>query len=581
MNPLFSFQVPRLASVLFAVVLVAFLPLSHAETGSPAEVPLQVKDPGARREGWGFRSVGDLPIHVAGRVKPFDTYAREVSLYLTGSRRFDGWDPSEFLLSVITAPQAWDDREFLQVGREDVRKQIGIDGAKTRFSPRQLIRESHLAQYAETISRGENALAKPPIVGGAPKQDPRDKELKTVLDRLGTYRAMVTGQGWPVIPRPAPEAWATLADGVLTAADEPLARRYADLIRAYATQDKTAFDAAAVELHSQLRATIPGWTSADDRRLTVESIYNRSRPFMVSWVLYLGAALLGALAAASVPRLTVPAVGLALAGLVVHTAGMGMRIWIAGRPPVSNMYESVIWVSFGTLLFAFVIWLRQRQLILITVASALSALMLIVADSAPAVMDPSIHPLVPVLRSNLWLTVHVLTITLGYAAFALTLGLGNVVLFHFLRGGPGNAARVTNLNQLTYRAMQFGVVLLAAGTLLGGVWADYSWGRFWGWDPKEVWALIALMGYLIILHARYTGWVGQFGFAAWTVVGFSLVVMAWYGVNFVLGVGLHSYGFSTGGRGVVATFLLAQFAFVAAAALLRERRRGVAEVSSG
>jgi ABC-type transport system involved in cytochrome c biogenesis permease subunit len=182
-------------------------------------------------------------------------------------------------------------------------------------------------------------------------------------------------------------------------------------------------------------------------------------------------------------------------------------------------------------------------------------------------MDPGIHPLVPVLRSNYWLTIHVLTITLGYAAFALTLGLGNVSLYHYLRNAFGKSKKdlskkVTVLNQLTYRAMQFGVVLLAAGTILGGVWADYSWGRFWGWDPKEVWALVALLCYIVILHGRYTGWVREFGFAAWSVIAFLSVIMAWYGVNFILGVGLHSYGFSTGGRGWVFSFVAAQLVYV-------------------
>jgi ABC-type transport system involved in cytochrome c biogenesis permease subunit len=165
----------------------------------------------------------------------------------------------------------------------------------------------------------------------------------------------------------------------------------------------------------------------------------------------------------------------------------------------------------------------------------------------------------------------VLTITLGYAAFALTLGLGNVVLFQFLKRNP-KKDQVIALNHLNYRAMQFGVVLLAAGTILGGVWADYSWGRFWGWDPKEVWALIALLGYLTVLHARYTGWFGAFGFAAWSVVSFSLVVMAWYGVNFVLGVGLHSYGVSSGGGFWVGSFVLAQLAFTGWVAFVHNRK---------
>ena len=95
--------------------------------------------------------------------------------------------------------------------------------------------------------------------------------------------------------------------------------------------------------------------------------------------------------------------------------------------------------------------------------------------------------------------------------------------------------------------MQVGVLLIAAGTILGGVWADYSWGRFWGWDPKEVWALITLLVYLIPLHGRFAGWVNTFGLVVASVVCFLSVVMAWYGVNFVLGVGLHSYGFAEGG----------------------------------
>ncbi|NQW44239.1 MAG: cytochrome c biogenesis protein CcsA, partial [Deltaproteobacteria bacterium] len=113
-----------------------------------------------------------------------------------------------------------------------------------------------------------------------------------------------------------------------------------------------------------------------------------------------------------------------------------------------------------------------------------------------------------------------------------------------------------------YRAMQIGVVLLAAGTILGGVWADYSWGRFWGWDPKEVWALIALLLYLAVLHGRFSGWLRGFGFAATTVVSFLGVLMAWYGVNFVLGVGLHSYGFGSGGMGWVMSYVGIQVAFI-------------------
>ena len=119
------------------------------------------------------------------------------------------------------------------------------------------------------------------------------------------------------------------------------------------------------------------------------------------------------------------------------------------------------------------------------------------------------------------------------------------------------ALTIKPLSNFIYRAMQVGVLLIAAGTILGGVWADYSWGRFWGWDPKEVWALITLLVYLVPLHGRFAGWVNTFGLAVASVVCFLSVVMAWYGVNFVLGVGLHSYGFTEGGSQGLMSMIIA------------------------
>jgi ABC-type transport system involved in cytochrome c biogenesis permease subunit len=117
--------------------------------------------------------------------------------------------------------------------------------------------------------------------------------------------------------------------------------------------------------------------------------------------------------------------------------------------------------------------------------------------------------------------------------------------------------------------MQIGVVLVAAGTILGGVWADYSWGRFWGWDPKETWAFITLLGYLAVLHGRLAGFIKNFQLAACAIVTFSLVIMAWYGVNFVLGAGLHSYGFGAGGVEYVTGFVVLHLLYVAYVSTVR------------
>jgi ABC-type transport system involved in cytochrome c biogenesis permease subunit len=184
-------------------------------------------------------------------------------------------------------------------------------------------------------------------------------------------------------------------------------------------------------------------------------------------------------------------------------------------------------------------------------------------------------PLQPVLRDNFWLTIHVLTIVSSYAAGALAWGLGCLSLGYYLLGryrdraaggGKSPPEACAALAGFIYKAMQVAVLLLAAGTILGGLWADVSWGRFWGWDPKEVWALVSLLAYLVILHGRYAGWIGNFGLAAGSVLGAAVIGMSWYGVNFLLGAGLHSYGFGQGGQTEFFAFLVANFLLLGGAA---------------
>ncbi|MCB0414040.1 MAG: cytochrome c biogenesis protein CcsA, partial [Bdellovibrionales bacterium] len=239
--------------------------------------------------------------------------------------------------------------------------------------------------------------------------------------------------------------------------------------------------------------------------------------------------------------------GLLLLAFTFHTLGFLLRIYIVGRPPVSNMYETVVWVPWGAMVFAFIMEIKNKNRIILLMASLSAMLCLILTNVAPTVLDASLHPLEPVLRSTFWLTTHVLMITISYGAFLLAWGLGNLILVLTLLGENKNKKMIKESAKAIYGALKIGAVLLAGGIILGGVWADYSWGRFWGWDPKETWALIALLGYLAILHAKIVGWVRDFGLGVTAVVAFSLVIMAWYGVNFILGAGLHAYGFGTGG----------------------------------
>ena len=267
------------------------------------------------------------------------------------------------------------------------------------------------------------------------------------------------------------------------------------------------------------------------------------------------------------------AIGIFVAGLGVQSYGFIERMQIAGRPPVTNMYESVIWVALGIAAIGLLLELIYRPRYYLLAAAPLSVVCLLLADNLPAVLDPTISPLVPVLRDNFWLSVHVPTITLGYASFFLAFGLGHLILGQYWFNTP-KVERINYLSQLNYRVLQVGVLLLTTGVILGGVWAHYAWGRFWGWDPKETWALIALLSYLVPLHGRLAGWLKNFGMAVVSVICFNTVLMAWYGVNFVLGTGLHSYGFATGGSElIIGSLVLLDLAFVLATYIRVSLRR--------
>lgn len=466
---------------------------------------------------------------------------------------------------------------------------------------------------------------------------------------------------------------------------------------------------AVVATARELGASVGGYPSEAEMEREVH--FNAFAPFFHAPSAYGSAMLLFllALVANGLSTRSTSPVGrlgstLYLVGLLSFVIGIGLEVYgfylrvrISGWAPVSNMYETVIWVALVTSVIGLILELASRKIYPGLAASGVALMATLLAANV-SLLDPNIKALQPVLRSNYWLVIHVLTIVSSYAAFALSMGLGLIGTMYYLTAtyrrdvgygelsrplrwslpvmavgvyaltcsytatGPAffsstggfyiaaglaylggiptimgltslvgeavsrwmlpqrtamaiassaasaseevsqavtgplsvqeilakvsqsagpklsareqamlaTAARIKPISNFVYRAMQVGVLLIAAGTILGGVWADYSWGRFWGWDPKEVWALISLLVYLIPLHGRFAGWVNTFGLIAASVVCFSSVLMAWYGVNFVLGVGLHSYGFVEGGsQGAVSACAIAIMAVVAGAAWRR------------
>jgi len=508
---------------------------------------------------WGLTAIQD-----GGRRKPIDTFARETLIRVTGRSTYTDktgrkWQPSDFVLSALLETHDWKEEPMVLVSFGKLKEQLGLDKTQRRFSFAQLTGSAELqriANEAQARKRAEKPLER------------IQQEALSVSERLALFSHVLDGSSLLIIPAPQSEtdAWVLppeFARYYNDAQFAPLQIQLQTLANAYRTADGFGFSRAANQLRQGLRELSPS-IYPQDRQLRLEYFYNHFEAFYRAIWCY-GIAFLVLLIAHLRGRgraLRNVGVAIALLGLAFHANGIVMRCIIAGRPPVTNMYESIIWVSFAVSFFGMIFFARYRTPVYLLAALPVTFIALLLVHQMPIAMPSSIDPLVPVLRDNFWLTIHVLTITLSYAAFALAMGFGHILLWRYVRN-PGAASADASMHFWLYRVLQLGVLLLAAGTILGGVWANYSWGRFWGWDPKETWALIALLCYILTLHGRLAGWWTEFGLVVASVVCFLAVLMAWYGVNFVLGKGLHSYGFGIGGETYVATFVVADLLFVA------------------
>jgi ABC-type transport system involved in cytochrome c biogenesis permease subunit len=504
-----------------------------------------------------------IAVQDGGRVKPFDTFARETARRVGGARAFGaesmaGLEPTEWMVAMMADPEHWRGVPMIRVAKAELRTLASLAHDRDRFSFDELVADARLMAAFEALEAKTDG-----------KLSPTEEALSSLYDTLSRLSGIFSRQLPRLLPGESPKAaWRGLAD---PGADTRAGLLASSVLSAHRGGDRELVTVSASALARRL-SDVGAAAYPSAAVLEREVSYNRLKPFRMAWLFYLvGAGLaFAALAVGAASRwVFVPMI----AGLGVHTYGLMLRTLISERAPVTNMYETVVFVAWGAVLLALVLEWRQRVFYAAGSAAVLAVSCLVIADSVP-IMDGAIGPLVPVLRDNFWLTTHVLTISLGYAALLLATGLAHIVLVQWLLS-PARATR-SSVPRLLYRSLQAGTLLLAAGTLLGGVWASYSWGRFWGWDPKETWALIALLGYLSLLHARSAGLVRELGMAVGSVVAFLGVLMAWYGVNFVLGTGLHSYGFGAGGVGYVAGFAVAEVVIAIAAIIVWRRRNAAA-----
>ncbi len=443
-----------------------------------------------------------LPVQHDGRVMPLDTLAREAVWNVTGDHAWRGADPVATVTSWAFARDAAAQAPVVKIGSAQLAAAAGLATTTTHASFQQLVSSRAVLGLIERAHQAEeNHQPRSGVLAAAEKLENRLLWLQRFLDGSAI--------------RPIPAADVNAKWGVPASVDAPTLLGLANGPR------------------------LAGWPAAS--AIQREIVLNAVHPMRIAGIV-LALALAASLAGWNRGSRALDAVALTglVTGFATLTWGIGMRWLVAGRIPASNLYESLLFLAWGVGLFAVLALIGIRNRLVVLNAAALGAFTLLLTDQLP--IDGFVHPVAPVLAGTPWLAIHVPIIMVSYAVLAL-----GVVVAHMEIGyrifSPKRTELIGRMSELLYWYVLIGSMLLVTGILTGSMWAASSWGRYWGWDPKEVWSLVAFLAYVAILHARWNGMLSRFGVAAMSIVAFQAILMTYLGVNFVLTTGMHSYGF--------------------------------------
>ena len=578
--------------------------------------------PGKPKSEFALNEFGRLPTLVNGRVKPLDTVARTTLLMFQGRQSvttFDGrrLGPNEWLLDMLFRPTLANTYPVIEIVHPEVLSLVNVtaeQGAgKKRFSHDQLLsglveidRQARLADAVESAIRTpfqqavvqlRNSIAlyqrlqESVISPGSTEfldqlaRFPQEVATGTAADeakKAGASVDAVALKRWldlrvsivsleqrgylNLIPSDHDAIdltkWRNTGGALRSAIErgqlDPATASYVSLGLAWRDQKPEAFNAAA----KAFRATLEPQIAPLLRKSDLETRFNAAQPFYTSTVLYVAAFLLAVFAWLKWPEpLGRASFGLMALAFALTTAGIGMRMWLEGRPPVTNLYSSALFVGWGAVGLCLILERLDRRAVAGAAGSVIGFTTLIIAHHLSLSGD-TLEMMRAVLDSNFWLATHVITITVGYSATFLA---GFLATIYILRGTFTKSldkATADSLTKMVYGILCFATLFSFVGTVLGGIWADQSWGRFWGWDPKENGALIIVLWCALILHARWGGLVKQRGLMALAVFGNVVTAWSWFGTN-MLGVGLHSYGFTNAAFLGLLTFVISQLVLIA------------------
>jgi ABC-type transport system involved in cytochrome c biogenesis permease subunit len=572
---------------------------------------------------------GKLPVLVGGRVKPLDTVARNSLLIIHGKQELrldDGRTLSAigWLTDVLFNAPVADQYPVFLVQNDEVLGLFGWEQSQRKyfsfaeFSPflKQVEEQGDQADKLEAVQRSayqsailnlrngltlyqrlKNSLqlegtqnfaaelkdyaANIPEAAKAAAQAQRGEnfdrtKLNEVAELIQKYEK-ISEMAYILAVPPLDRSgdWHSIGDSLLhsvaTGEIHPLVVEYSQIGDAYRGKDQAIFNQ-----HVDL---VANWFAKEQpnaaKRSSFEFLFNRLQPFSQSMAIYILAFLLACASWLGWSRtLNRSAFYLLLLALAIHSFGLFSRMYLQERPPVTNLYSSAIFIGWGAVIVSLILERIFRDGIGAACAGAIGFVTLIIAHHLAGSGD-TLEMLQAVLDTNIWLATHVVCITTGYSAMFLA---GMLAIIYVVRGVFTRSLKkptADSLTRMTYGVVCFATLFSFVGTVLGGIWADQSWGRFWGWDPKENGAVLIVLWCAITLHARWGGFIRQRGLMMMAIFGNIVTSFSWFGVN-MLGVGLHSYGFMQKAFPWLLGFMISQLALITIASLPLENWRSFA-----
>jgi ABC-type transport system involved in cytochrome c biogenesis permease subunit len=511
-----------------------------------------------------------LPSQEGGRIQPMDSYARNTLMAISNRQEYKDvkGDMQPAIRWLLEAMAGTETAANLQVFRIENLEVLNLLGLKTRplfwrYSFNEIIGKDKGTETKREKAEPEKTNQAKLLYEAkrAQRIEPKDRDVFDVkildlANRLELYIRVVDQRLPAVIPQG--EEWLPLA----RAQSHPAAQVFGSMLAAYADGSRKDFDEALSVYRTWLTRHYP-----DEMKMVgFEVFFNRFDPFNRCIYMNLAVFLLAVVGWLAWSRpLNWAAFGLAVLTLLVHTWALWARMYLQGRPPVTNLYSSAVFIGWGSVCVCLALELIYRNGIGNVVASVLGAITLVIAHHLSKSGD-TLEMLQAVLDTNFWLATHVTIVTFGYVATFVAGFIGIAFILLGVATPWLNRDWVQVLGKMMYGVICFATLLSFTGTVLGGIWADQSWGRFWGWDPKENGALLIVIWNALILHARWGGMIKQRGMAVLAVLGNVVTAWSWFGVN-MLGVGLHSYGFIPAVLFWMLVFIGLQLLFVVAGLL--------------